>query len=108
MNSFEEGQFKQRIHGAMMRSFNSPNAYADVVNYQKIGECIPDEQRGCPATANLYRVELSLQQSIRLNALVFDTGYECFLWLDSGSLFSLIIQPAMEKFSREHPWLLGI
>ena len=93
MEQWEENELKQRMRNAMLQAFQSYTSYIQVRKYTEIA-------------SKFYLVEFDVNGHIRVTGLYSDELGT--IWLDSGSIFSFLIQPTLQKFSREHPWLLGV
>lgn len=48
------------------------------------------------------------RQHYRLRLLVVDTGHEAILFMEPQTAHALFTAPALDKYSIEHPWLLGV
>ena len=94
MEEYQEQQLKQR----MLNALYSPFAYHYALSARvvKFTELAP----------KFYLVEFDVNMHIKVTGLYSDELGT--IWLDSGSVFTILIQPALQKFSREHPWLLGV
>lgn len=94
MIDMEKQRIEQNIRAALLQTFGL-NVSILVVHAEQIA-------------GKLYTAQLDVNGRMRLDALVMDYGSYCRVWLDSGAIYSFVIQPALQKFSTEHPWLLGV
>lgn len=95
MNELEIHGFKSRVLAGLTAVFPDPSVYFAVIRFEEI-------------SPKFYMVEVAINQHIMLYVLVYDGMSGCRVWLDSGSIYHILVQPALEKYTREHPWLLGV
>ncbi len=61
-------------------------------------------------SGELFYVEAILmsRQGYRLRILVVDTGHEAILFMEPQTAHNLLTLPALESYTVDHPWIVGV
>jgi hypothetical protein len=89
-------QLESRIRSGVMNELRDPDVDVHSISCSQLAE-------------NLYFVQMYLWGGqVRLRCLAVDTGVECIIFFSADFIRQWVLQPALESYTREHPWIAGL